>query len=194
MIACAACPILPTLCASHGRWPAHRARASLRIDPHLSREHVDGMPRVVATATASATHSLMRSRASARFGNNARWSGRVLAGDAASHRCRHPAFIKRFDDAANGDGAPPLSAYARVDAALAEGTRSPGREVTESNALLLLGAALDGERATTPLANAATLSATRQPAPRLRRLDLVSAPSAPILRMTRAPHRAAHQE
>ena len=72
-------------------------------------------------------------------------------------------FMRRFSiDSTGGNGPVPLScAYAQVESALADvpGTPAPDREVQYANALLLLGAALDGDHAVSSLASAAALPA-----------------------------------
>ncbi len=190
-------PVLPALCATHGALaePAVRTRlcGSIRATP---RERADRMPGIVASANARAQQAFLTplQDAQARVGALKQQvrdgEGDVLAlGDAAQAiDADIQPFIKRFSiDTVNGDGALPLScAYARVEAAITEGARSsgPGREVAEANALLLLGAALDGERATAPLANAATLPAARgSPRRGCAGLDLASALSATSILM-----------
>jgi cell division protein FtsW (lipid II flippase) len=92
-------------------------------------------------------------------------------------------FIRRFSiDASGANGPLPLScAYAQVESALSDTAKSSaaGREMRNANALLLLGAASDGDRATPGLASAATLPAAgAAPNRACPGIDLVSALSA----------------
>ena len=166
-------PVLARLCASEGALaePSVRARLCGTVRAPVPPARVDRIPPILASASARAKQAFARplQEAQARIAElqaNAReGDDDVLAAGNAIEAldAEIQPFIKRYSIDAASAGAPaPLScAYAQVESALNDGPSSaPGREMRYANALLLLGAALDGERATPALANLAALPAS----------------------------------
>ncbi len=100
-------PVLPSLCASHGALAEAVVRARLCGSTRsFSREHVDGMPSIVATATATAQQAFLaplqdaQARVCRASATGARRSGRRARARRrrASHRCRHRAFHQALLD------------------------------------------------------------------------------------------------
>ncbi len=186
-------PVLPRLCASHGALAEAAVRTrlcgSIRASPQAAR--VDRMPPILANANArvkqafvgplqDAQAQIAGLKAKVRDGEDDVLAlGNTIEGVDAELQ----PFVRRFSiDTAGGNGPVPLScAYAQVESALADVPRAahPGREAQYANALLLLGAALDGDRAVSSLASTAALpsvsGASRRACPGF---DLVSSLSA----------------
>ena len=168
-------PVLPKLCTSYGAFaePVVRDHLCGPTDALPQSGRIDRMPPAVASANARARQAFLGPlqdvqarvvdlRQQLRDGRD---DMRVLGNAIESAEAEIQPFIKRYwIDSTNGDGPLPLScAYERVETALAEVPALPGtgREAARANALMLLGAALDGHRATPSLASAATLPSTR---------------------------------
>jgi len=186
-------PVLPRLCASEGALaePAVRARLCGTVRAPVPPARVDRIPPLLVNANARAKQAFagplqeVQARIAELQGNAREGDDDVLAAANAIEAldAEVQPFIKRYSiDASSASGPVPLAcAYAQVEGALTDVGRSsiPGREMRYANALLLLGAALDGVRATSALASAAALpavgGASRRACPGL---DLGSALSA----------------
>jgi cell division protein FtsW (lipid II flippase) len=170
-------PVLPKLCAGLG------ADAEAMVRDHLCGQtdatgrsgSVDRIPPALANASVQATKAFLAplQEAQTRLADLRRQlregQDNLLVLDDAieSTEAEIQPFIKRYSIArANEEGPLPLScAYERVEAALAE-ARAPagtGSEIPRANAVILLGAALDGHRLVASLASVAALPSARTP-------------------------------
>jgi cell division protein FtsW (lipid II flippase) len=168
-------PVLPNLCASLGSYAEAIVRERLcgQTDAIPRSEGIERMPFALASASARARQAFIAplQDAQARLADlrqqlrEGQDDVLVLADAIESAEAEIHPFIKRYGiDTANGEGPLPLiCAYERVEAALAEGPVRPGtgREMLRANAVILLGAALDGHRAAPSVASVATLPSTR---------------------------------
>ena len=190
-------PVLPGLCATHGELAEAVLRDRLcgRAAANSSRASTDRLPPVLARANAQARQAFLAPLrdAQARLAElQARQrEGRddlLELGDAmASAETEVQPFLKRYWlDAPGVDGPLPLvCAYARVEGALAHPTAS-SPDIARSNAVMLLGAALDGHPATPGLANRAVLPAGRAAPQGCAGLELADALAATSILMADA--------
>ena len=169
-------PVLPALCAGYGA--VAEALVSDRLCARAaatfsSSASTDRLPPVLVTANARARQAFLaplrdaRARLAELRAQQRDGRGDLLAlGDAmASAETDVEPFLKRYWlDSPGVEGPLPLvCAYGRVEAALGRPTAS-SPQIAKANALMLLGAALDGHPATPALANLAVLPSGR-PAP-----------------------------
>ena len=165
-------PVLPGLCATHGSLaePLVRDRLCGRTAGSLEGASTDRLPPLLARANARARQAFLAPlreaqtrladlRAQQRDGR-----GDLLElGDAmTSAETEVQPFLKRYWlDYPGVEGPLPLvCAYGRVEGALARPTAS-SLGIARANAVMLLGAALDGHGATPGLANLAVLPGGR---------------------------------
>ena len=162
--------VLPSLCALHGALAEPLVRDRLcRGSERSGATHVDAMPAVAAEAYAQTVRAFRRPLADAEARRaELRLQQREGLGDLLELDSAIEAidtelrpYIERYALTGRDDAAPrPLAcAFESVKSALA--APSDRGEVAEVNALLLLGAALDGHGATPALAGAALLPAHR---------------------------------
>ena len=164
-------PVLPQLCASVGSYaePIVRDRLCGQAEATPQGHGIDRIPPGLTRAGGLARQAFLAplQDAQARLADLRRQlrEGQddvLVLGDAIeSTEAEIQPFIKRYwIDTGNGEGPLPLScAYEGVDAAFAEGPARPGanREIPRANAVVLLGAALDGHRIVASLASVAAL-------------------------------------
>ena len=168
-------PVLPKLCASLGSDAEAVVRDRLcgRTDAIRRSDGIDRIPPALTSASVLARQAFLAplQDAQARLADLRRQlrEGQddvLVLGDAIeSIEAEIQPFIKRYwIDTANGEGPFPLScAYEGVEVALAEDAARPGagREIPRANMLILLGAALDGNRTVPSLASVAALPSPR---------------------------------
>ena len=168
-------PVLPKLCASLGSYAEASVRDHLcgKTDASPRSESFDRIPPALASASVQATKAFLAplQDAQTRLADLRRQlregQDNVLALDDAieSTESEIQPFIKRYSIAsASGEGPLPLScAYERVEAALSGSPARPGGggDIARANAVILLGAALDGHRMVPSLASIAALPSTR---------------------------------
>jgi cell division protein FtsW (lipid II flippase) len=165
-------PVLPSLCASHGRLaePLVRERLCRSIDSEFVAADVGRMPFALADARVRAWTAFLAplNQAQARL-SELRLQQREGLGDLlsldnaieAAEREVQP-YVKRYElDGPDGVGPMPLAcAFDIVDGALAQSSARAAnaeRDIARANAVLLLGAAFDGHPGTAALADAAVL-------------------------------------
>jgi cell division protein FtsW (lipid II flippase) len=168
-------PVLPELCASIASYAEAIVRDRLcgltdavrrgvsidRIPPALTSANVQARQAFLAPLQ-EAQARLADLRRQLREGEN---NVLVLGNAIESTEAEIQPFINRYRiDAENETGPLPLScAYERVEAALTEAPARPGTagEIARANAVILLGAALDGHRTVPSLASVAALPSAR---------------------------------
>ena len=180
-------PVLPALCREYAA--SAEQQVASRLCDHGSPAKVPGdldhMPRILQAANAriaqavtaplvAAEADIAALRAQQRDGE-----ADVLASDdaigAIVDRMRPYALRFGLDE---GAAQPPRAlscAYALVERTLAEGAGRDDRRVVRANAVLLLGAAMDGHPATEGLAAGAALPATRVVPPRCPGMETADA-------------------
>ena len=171
-------PVLPALCRDYAAAAEQQVAARLcdRASPAKVPGDLDRMPRILQAANVRIAQALTAPLAVAEADIAALRSQQregqadVLASDdaigAIVDRMRPYATRFGLDE---GAAAPPRAlacAYALVERTLAEGAGRDDRRIARANAVLLLGAALDGHPATEGLASSAALPATRVVPPR----------------------------
>lgn len=165
-------PVLPLLCASHGALaePLVRERLCRRADFESAASDLDRMPLPLADARARTRDAFLaplrdtQARLSElRLQQREGLGDLLVLGNAieAVEGELQP-FIKRYGlDGPDGAGPLPVScAFEIVESSLARraaGAMSAHRDMARANALLLLGAAVDGHSATPVLADLALL-------------------------------------
>jgi cell division protein FtsW (lipid II flippase) len=193
--------VLPSLCASHGALAEPLVRERLcRGSDRSAAARADAVPPVVADAYASAVRAFRRpiAEAEARRAElrlqQREGLGDLLELDSAIEAidAELQPYIDRYAlTGRDGAGPQPLvCAFESVKSAVA--SRSERGEVAGGNALLLLGAALDGHGATPSLAGAALLPASHSSGAGCGKLGLVDALSSAAALMAEARQARAH--
>jgi len=167
--------VLPSLCASYGAFaePTVRDRLCRRSELRTSRAPPDAIPAPVAEAYAQAARAFRRPLAVAEARRaELRLQQREGLGDLlglGNAIAAIDADLRPYRDRymlGAGEGAAPLPlacAFELVRASLARGTAE--KDVAPANALLVLGAALDGHGATSALASLALFPRAPWPPP-----------------------------
>ena len=171
-------PVLPSLCASHGGMAESfvRERLCRRIDGVTTGADVDRIPLPLADARTRARNAFLAPLRNTRarlaelrlqqregLGDLLELSNAIEAMDAELQP-----FVTRYAlDGPDGTGPMPLScAFELVEGSLGRrfaGAASAQRDTARANALLLLGAAIDGHAATPALADLALLPNASMP-------------------------------
>ena len=184
-------PVLPSLCASHGGLaePLVRERLCRAVDDASATVDWERMPLPLVDAIGRTRSAFLAplNDAQARL-SGLRLQQREGLGDLlslgnaieAAERELEP-FVRRYElDGPDGAGPRPLAcAYELADRALARSTgaaANPQGGIARANAVLLLGAALDGHPAVAPLSDVAVLPIVSIPASgRCARIGLAEA-------------------
>jgi cell division protein FtsW (lipid II flippase) len=166
-------PVLPKLCASLGPSAEAIVRDRLcgRTRAIPEAERIERVPLALASEIARAQDAFLAPLKDAQaWLADVRQQERqgelpVLDNGIESAAAEIQPFIKRYSiDSAGGEGPRQLAcAFNRVERALAQAAAAPGvgRETARANAVMLLGAALDGHPATPLLASVAALPVAR---------------------------------
>lgn len=168
-------PVLPKLCASVGMHaePLVRERLCAGTAASGEAERIDRMPRALHSARVQVKQAFLAPLRDAelrlaelRHREREGLGDPLAIGDAmASTEAEIQAYLTRYRiDGTDGEGPLALAcAFAQVEGALAEAPRASPRspDTRRANAVMLLGAALDGHPATPMLASAAALPRTR---------------------------------
>src|SRR3984893_1827576 len=166
-------PVLPKLCASLGSSAEAIVRDRLcgRARAISESERIERVPLALASEIARAKDAFLAplkdSQAFLCDSPQQQRQGElpVLDNGVESAAAEIQTFIKRYSiDSARGEGPRQLAcAFNRVERALAQAAAVPsaGRETARANAVMLLGAALDGHPATPLLASVAALPVAR---------------------------------
>jgi cell division protein FtsW (lipid II flippase) len=166
-------PVLPKLCASLGSSAEAIVRDRLcgRARAIPEDERIERVPLALASEIARAKDAFLVPLKDAQaWLADARQQQRqgespVLDGGIESAAAEIQTFIKRYSiDSARGEGPRQLTcAFNRVERALVQAAAAPGvgRETARANAVMLLGAALDGHPATPLLASVAAFPVAR---------------------------------
>lgn len=165
-------PVLPRLCASIGGLAEAAVRDRLcgrvRAAPEVQR--IERLPPVLASAVAQAKQAFLLplKDAQARLADLRQRQGEgtgdslVLGNAVESVAAEIQPFLRRYSIDNAGAGPRPLScAFDRVERSLAPVAAIAGGQVLRANALILLGAALDGHQATAQVASSASLPFAR---------------------------------
>jgi len=166
-------PVLPKLCASLGSSAEAIVHDRLcgRARAIPEDERIERVPLALASEIARAKDAFLVPLKDAQaWLADARQQQRqgespVLDGGIESAAAEIQTFIKRYSiDSARGEGPRQLTcAFNRVERALVQAAAAPGvgRETARANAVMLLGAALDGHPATPLLASVAAFPVAR---------------------------------
>jgi len=206
-------PVLPSLCASHGAMaePFVRERLCRRIDVESAGADVDRLPLPLADARSRARNAFLaplrdtqarlaelRLQQREGLGDLLDLSNAIEAVDGELQP-----FVKRYAlDGPDGTGPLPLGcAFEIVESSLARrpaGAANAQRDMARANALLLLGAAVDGHPATPALADLALLPSASVPrggrCGAIRLTDALAQASALMAEARHAPGIAAKNE
>jgi cell division protein FtsW (lipid II flippase) len=187
-------PVLPKLCTSLGSFaePIVRDRLCGRTRAIPESERIERMPLVLAGAMTAAKEAFLAPLKEAQA-----WSAElqqqqregagdllVLGNAIEAAAAEVQPFIKHYSIDSAGGPRPLVCAFNRVERALALAAAAPGvaRKTARANAVMLLGAALDGHAATPLLASVAALpaarAATRDACDRFETADVLAAASA----------------
>lgn len=186
-------PVLPALCLDYAAAAEQQVAARLcdRVPSRKVPGDLDRMPRSLQVAVARLAQALTAPLAAAESeiaalrAQQRDGESDVLAGDdaigAIVDRMRPYAARFGLDEGAAQPPRPLACAEGLVERTLAEGAGRDDRRIVRANAILLLGAALDGHPAIDGLAAGAALPATRVVPPRCGALETADA-----LRLTAA--------